>query len=66
MARGSGTSLSGGALPLEDAVILGLGKFNRILEIDYDNRCVIAQSGVSNLAISEVPVRTLRCTEWNR
>ena len=53
VARGSGTSLSGGALPLEDAVMLGLGKFNKILEIDYENRCVVTQPGVSNLAISE-------------
>ena len=53
VARGSGTSLSGGALPLEDAVMIGLGKFNRILEIDYENRCVVAQPGISNLAISE-------------
>ena len=36
--RGAGTSLSGGALPLADGVLLGLGKFNRIREIDYDNR----------------------------
>ena len=50
--RGAGTSLSGGALPLADAVLLGLGKFNRILEIDYDNRCVVAQPGVTNLAIT--------------
>ena len=51
--RGAGTSLSGGALPLADAVTLGLGKFNRILDIDYDNRCVVAQTGVTNLAITE-------------
>ncbi|MEE9250628.1 MAG: FAD-linked oxidase C-terminal domain-containing protein [Alphaproteobacteria bacterium] len=51
--RGAGTSLSGGALPLADAVTLGLGKFNRILEIDFDNRCVAAQSGVTNLAITD-------------
>jgi glycolate oxidase len=50
--RGAGTSLSGGALPLADGVLLGMGKFNRILEIDYDNRAVIAQPGVTNLAIS--------------
>ncbi len=50
--RGSGTSLSGGALPLADAVILGLAKFNRILEIDFDNRCVVAQPGVTNLGIT--------------
>jgi glycolate oxidase len=50
--RGAGTSLSGGALPLADGVLLGLGKFNRILEIDYANRCVVAQPGVTNLAIT--------------
>lgn len=50
--RGAGTSLSGGALPLADAITLGLGKFNRILDIDYDNRCVVAQPGVTNLAIT--------------
>jgi glycolate oxidase len=50
--RGAGTSLSGGALPLTDGVLLGLGKFNRILDIDYANRCVVAQPGVTNLAIT--------------
>ena len=50
--RGSGTSLSGGALPLADAVLVGLGKFNRILDVDYENRCVVAQPGVTNLAIT--------------
>jgi len=50
--RGSGTSLSGGALPLADAVLLGLGKFKRILDIDYDDRLVVAQPGVTNLAIT--------------
>ena len=38
--RGAGTGLSGGALPLQDAILLGLGKFNKILEIDFDNKCV--------------------------
>ena len=51
--RGAGTSLSGGALPLADGVLLGLGKFNRVLEIDYANRCVVVQPGVTNLAVSE-------------
>jgi glycolate oxidase len=50
--RGSGTSLSGGALPLADGVLLGLGKLNKIIEIDLDNRCAIVQPGVPNLAIS--------------
>ncbi len=51
--RGAGTSLSGGSLPLEDGVLLGLGKFNRILEVDYDNRCARVQPGVTNLAITK-------------
>jgi len=50
--RGAGTGLSGGALPLNDAILLGLGKFNKILEIDFDNKCVIAQPGVTNLSIT--------------
>ena len=51
--RGAGTSLSGGALPLADGELLGMAKFNRVLEIDYDNRCVVAQPGVTNLAITD-------------
>ena len=51
--RGAGTSLSGGALPLADGVLLGMAKFNRILEIDYDNRCVVAQPGVTNLGLTQ-------------
>ncbi|MGE3831444.1 MAG: FAD-linked oxidase C-terminal domain-containing protein [Parvibaculaceae bacterium] len=50
--RGAGTSLSGGSLPLADGVVLGLSKFNRVLDIDYDNRCVVVQPGVTNLAIT--------------
>jgi glycolate oxidase len=50
--RGAGTSLSGGALPLADGVLLGMAKFNRILDVDYDNRCVVAQPGVTNLGIT--------------
>jgi glycolate oxidase len=50
--RGSGTSLSGGALPLEDAVLLVMSRFNRILAIDYPNRVVVAQPGVTNLGIT--------------
>ncbi len=50
--RGAGTGLSGGALPLQDAILLGLGKFNKILEIDFENKCVVAQPGVTNLSIT--------------
>ena len=51
--RGAGTGLSGGALPLADCVLLCLGKFNKILEIDYKNRCVVSQPGVTNLSITQ-------------
>lgn len=51
--RGSGTSLSGGALPLKDGVLLGLGKFKRVREIDFDNRVAVVEPGVTNLAISQ-------------
>src|SRR6195256_1382997 len=51
--RGAGTSLSGGALPLADGVLLGMGKFNRVREIDYGNRVAVVEPGVTNLAISQ-------------
>ena len=51
--RGAGTSLSGGALPLADGVLLGMSKFNRVLDIDYANRCAVVQPGVTNLGISQ-------------
>jgi glycolate oxidase len=51
--RGAGTSLSGGALPLADGIVLGLSKFNRVLEIDLENRCAVVQPGVTNLAITK-------------
>jgi glycolate oxidase len=50
--RGAGTSLSGGALPRGDAILLSLTRMNRIVEIDYENRCVVAEPGVTNLAIT--------------
>lgn len=51
--RGAGTSLSGGAIPEEDGVVIGLSKMNRILEIDLPNRTARVQAGVTNLAISD-------------
>jgi len=50
--RGAGTSLSGGALPVADGITLAMGKFNKILEIDWENRCVVTQPGVTNLALT--------------
>lgn len=50
--RGAGTSLSGGALPMEDAVVVGLMRMNRILDINYTDRCATVQAGVTNLGIT--------------
>ncbi len=53
VARGAGTSLSGGAIPQEDAIVLGLSKMSRILEINLADRYARVEAGVTNLAISE-------------
>jgi glycolate oxidase len=50
--RGAGTSLSGGALPLEDSVVVGMMRMNRVLDIDYADRLAVVQAGVTNLAIT--------------
>ncbi|MEM1316976.1 MAG: FAD-linked oxidase C-terminal domain-containing protein [Pseudomonadota bacterium] len=51
--RGAGTSLAGGAIPQEDAVVVGLSRMTDILDIDFDNRTARVQAGVTNLNISE-------------
>jgi glycolate oxidase len=51
--RGAGSSLSGGALPLADSVVLGLMRMNRILDIDYADRCAVVQAGVTNIGITQ-------------
>ena len=53
VARGAGTSLSGGALPAEDAVVIAVSRMNRVLEVDYVNRVARVEVGITNLAISE-------------
>jgi len=53
VARGAGTGLSGGALPLSDGVLLSLARFNQIIDVDQKNRSARVQPGVRNLAISE-------------
>ena len=53
VARGAGTGLSGGALPLADGVVLSLAKFNKIVDVDYANRTARVEPGVRNLAISD-------------
>jgi glycolate oxidase len=51
--RGAGTSLAGGAIPQEDAIVLGVAKMNRVIAVDFDNRTARVQAGITNLAISQ-------------
>ena len=51
--RGAGTSLAGGAIPQPDAVVIGISKMNRILEVDYANRFARVETGVTNLSITD-------------
>jgi glycolate oxidase len=51
--RGAGTSLAGGAIPQEDAIVLGVAKMNQVLEMDFGNRYARVQAGITNLAISQ-------------
>jgi glycolate oxidase len=50
--RGAGTSLAGGALPSEDAVVVCVTKLNKVLEVDYESRTAHVETGITNLAIS--------------
>jgi glycolate oxidase len=50
--RGAGTSLCGGALPAEDAIVICVSKLNRVLGVDFANRTVRVESGITNAAIS--------------
>ncbi len=50
--RGAGTSLAGGALPTADCVILGTARLKDVLEVDYDNRIIRVQTGVTNLSVT--------------
>ena len=53
VARGAGTSLAGGALPLRDAIVVGVSKMTKILDVDYDNRTITLQPGVTNLGVTD-------------
>jgi glycolate oxidase len=57
MARGSGTSLSGGAVPIEDGIVIALNRLNRILRIDPEARLAVVQPGVVNLDVSAAAAR---------
>jgi glycolate oxidase len=52
IARGAGTSLAGGALPLADAVVVGVSRMSQVLETDFANRTIRVQTGITNLAVS--------------
>jgi glycolate oxidase len=51
--RGAGTSLSGGALPMADAVVVGMMRMNRILDVNYADRFARVQPGVTNIGITQ-------------
>jgi glycolate oxidase len=51
--RGAGTSLAGGAIPQEDAIVIGLSKMSRMLAVNYRNRTALVQAGITNLSISD-------------
>ncbi|HEY7669858.1 MAG TPA: FAD-linked oxidase C-terminal domain-containing protein [Hyphomicrobium sp.] len=51
--RGAGTSLSGGALPAEDAIVVAISRMNRVLDVDFVNRTIGVETGITNLAITE-------------
>ncbi len=51
--RGAGTSLSGGALPMADAVVVGMMRMNKILEINFADRYAVVQPGVTNIGITQ-------------
>lgn len=53
VARGSGTSLSGGSLPVADGIVIGLNRLNKILRVDVAQRTAVVQPGVVNLHISQ-------------
>src|SRR5258708_1133906 len=52
VARGSGTALSGGAVPVANGIIIRLARMNRILEVDFPNARVVVQPGVINLDVT--------------
>ena len=53
VARGSGSGLSGGALPIEDGVLIALSRLRRVIEVDLDNQRVVVEPGVTNIAVSQ-------------
>ena len=76
MARGSGTSLSGGAVPIQDGIVIALNRLNRVLRFDPDARVAVVEPGVVNLAVTALaaphglyyaaPLRPSEATASNR
>jgi len=58
VARGAGSGLSGGALPIEDGVLIALSRLRRILEVDLDDQRVLCEPGVTNVAVSQAVAPT--------
>jgi glycolate oxidase len=56
VARGAGTGLSGGALPVADGIVISLARMNRILDVDVDAGRVIVEPGVTNLAVTQAVI----------
>jgi glycolate oxidase len=56
VARGAGTGLSGGALPVADGVVIALTRMNRILEVDLEGARIVVQPGVTNLQVTETVI----------
>jgi glycolate oxidase len=53
VARGSGTGLSGGALPVEEGIVISVNRMNRVLEVDLPNQRLVVEPGVTNLDVSK-------------
>lgn len=51
--RGAGTSLAGGAIPQEDAIVIGVSRMTKMLDVDYENRTAVVEAGATNLSISD-------------
>ena len=56
VARGAGTGLSGGALPVADGVVIALSRMNRILDVDLESERIVVQPGVTNLQVTEAVI----------
>src|SRR6476620_6912872 len=56
VARGAGTGLSGGALPVADGVVISLARMNKVVRVDLDAARIVVQPGVTNLQVTEAVI----------